>query len=225
MFMSGAASVSRLQKLASPTFHTPPSSTDLPDCLLAIVWPAASMLYVTFASAAVIADTPVTVDETPCASGLLAKSLIALANLAPFCSSLTRSLAGVEEAKNFSQFALILAPAPLEVPDPDPPELADALAPVAAPDGVVVVTGICVPPTVLELPEMLEQAAAASTVTIAPAIARPLAGVNRIAAPPESSGTKLSVAPLTGIVFPCGHFLLSDNPRSPTLTSGAGFFS
>jgi hypothetical protein len=225
MFMSGAASVSRLQKLASPTFHTPPSSTDLPDCLLAIVWPAASMLYVTVALVVVIADTAVTVDETPCASGLLAKALIALVNLAPFCSSLTRSLAGVEEAKNFSQFALISAPAPVEVPVPDPPELADALAPVAAPDGVVDVTGICVPPAVLELLEMLEQAAAASTVTIAPTIARPLAGVNRIAAPPEIFWDGSVRCPATGIVFPRGHFLLSDDPRSPTLTSGRGFFA
>jgi hypothetical protein len=85
------------------------------------------------------------------------------------------------------------------------------------------VTGICVP--VLELLELLEQAAAASTATIAPAMARLLAGVNRIAAPPEISGTDLSVAPLTGIVFPRGHFLLSGDPRSPTLTSGAGLFS
>src|SRR5258708_34022765 len=131
MFMSGAASVSRLKKLASPTFQVPPSSTDLPDWLLAMVWPAASMLYLTAACVAEVTVTAVTVDETPCASGLLAKSLIALANLSPFCSSLTRSLAGVEEAKNFSQLALICACAPVEVPVPDPPELADAL-PLAA---------------------------------------------------------------------------------------------
>jgi len=41
------------------------------------------------------------------------------------------------------------------------------------------VTGICVPAEV-ELLELLEQAAAASTATIAPAIARLLAGWNRI---------------------------------------------
>jgi hypothetical protein len=168
--------------------------------LLAIVWPAASMLYVTVALVAVIAETAVTVDETPCASGLLAKALIALVNLVPFCSSLTRSLAGVEEAKNFSQFALISALAPVEVPVPDPPELADALA--DADGGVELVTGICVP--VLELLELLEQAAAASTVTIAPAIARPLAGVNRIAAPPEYLGRICPLPRLQALCSPAG---------------------
>jgi hypothetical protein len=74
---------------------------------------------------------------------------------------------------------LISAAAPVEVPVPDPP-LADALAPPAGADGAVeLVTGICVPAEV-ELLELLEQAAAASTATIAPAIARLLAGWNRI---------------------------------------------
>jgi len=223
MFMSGAAADSRLQKLASPTFQVPPSSTDFPDWLLASVWPAASMLYLTAASV-----EEVTVEETPCASGLLEKLLIAPANLLPFCSSLTRSLTGVEAAKNFCQLALISAVAPVDVPVPLPPELADAPALVAdAP--VVVETGIWVPVDE-ELLELLEQAAAASTITIAPATARLLAGWNRIAPPPEGLGWKWLLAMVANprayrILFPVGRFLLNAGPRLPTLTSGAGFLS
>jgi hypothetical protein len=150
---------------------------------------------------------------------------MALANLSPFCSSLTRSLSGVEEAKNFSQLVLIWAAAPVDEPVPAPPELADAppAALVGVDAGALVFTGICVP-VVLELLE-LEQAAAASTVTMTPATARPLAGWNRIAVPPEVlERICICLFPrIQAIVFPSGRFLLSDDPRSPTLTSGAGF--
>jgi hypothetical protein len=174
--MRGAASLSRPQKLLSPTFQVPPSRTAVPAWLLAMVWPPASMLYLTLAWVGEVSVTLVTVEETPCASGLLAKSLIALANLPPFCSSLTRSLAGVDAAKNFAQFALICAVAPVAVPVPAPE--ADALALVAG--GALVVAGAEV-----ELLVVLEQAVAASAIAmLAPATARLLAAWNRIAAPP-----------------------------------------
>jgi hypothetical protein len=158
------------------------------------------MLNVTVACVPEVTFTAVTVDEVPWASGLLENSLIALANFSPFCSSLTRSLAGVEDAKNFSQFALISAPAPVEVPLP---VLADALALalVAGAAAEVVAAGADGGVDV-ELLGLLEQAAAASTVTIVPASARLLAGWNRMCVPPVVwDGYRLARSPAYRIVL------------------------
>jgi hypothetical protein len=175
--MMGAASLSMPQKLLSPTFQVPPSSTAVPDWSAAMVWPPAMMLNLTVACVGELSVTLVTVDEAPCAIGLLEKAVIALANLSPFCSSLTRSLAGVDEAKNFVQFALICAVAPVLAPAPE----AEALALALVAGGALVVAGAEV-----ELLVALEQAVAVRAIAmLAPATARLLAAWNRIAAPPR----------------------------------------
>jgi hypothetical protein len=116
--------------------------------------------YFTDACVGEVTVTEVTLAETADASGLLENVLTVLAKACPFCSSWTRLLFGVDELKNASQFALIVAAA-----DDEPlleAELVAEAADVGLADGVVE----------LELP--LEQA------VIVAANARPSAGARRI---------------------------------------------
>jgi hypothetical protein len=152
-------------------------------------------LYFTVASVDEVTVTEVTVEVTLLASGLLAKELIALANVEPFCSRATRWLVGVDEAKNFAQFALIWATAVAEEPPVEPvdPALDEAEPSLALPDpprdgsadGRVDGTadGSEGPEPELDEPEpaaaddkLLEQAAVMRMAAIAPAVTRPLPG-------------------------------------------------
>jgi hypothetical protein len=175
-------------------------------------------LYFTVACVAEVKVTEVTVAEMPCASGLLANVEMALEKAEPFCSSPTRSLVGVEEEKNFSQLALIWASAPLLVPVPllpVLPALALALAAPALPvdpvAGVVAVAGLVAAGGVdVELP--LEQAVAARIATMAPAVAKPFAGWNRMCYASRCIGQN-RLAFLALIVCPTGIALLRTDAR------------
>jgi hypothetical protein len=86
------------------------------------------------------------------------------ANACPFCSRLTRSDVGVFPLKNFSQFALIVAVAALELPVPAGLEAGAA--------GLAGADGLAAGELELEL-ELLEQA------VIAAASTKPSAGATR----------------------------------------------
>jgi hypothetical protein len=88
----------------------------MPDCPFATVCPDAVRSYFTAAWVLEVSDTESTLDAVLDASGLDAKDLMADANVCPFSSSATRSLFGVEELKNLTQLALILAMAAAELP-------------------------------------------------------------------------------------------------------------
>ena len=109
--------------------------------------------------------TEVTLAETAAASGLLENAWTALAKICPFCSSWTRLLFGVDELKNASQFAVIVATSDAE-PLPEAELVAEALE---AAD-----VGLAGGADELELELLLEQA------VIAAASARPSAGARKI---------------------------------------------
>ena len=110
------ASVNRLQKTSSPTFHVPSCKTELPDAPLATVVPIADRSYFTVALVAESILTESTLDVTAAASGLDANAVIAAENCEPFSSSCTRSLFGVAELKNLFQLVVICAVAFVEPP-------------------------------------------------------------------------------------------------------------
>jgi hypothetical protein len=131
------ASVSRLQKTSSPTFHVPSCRTELPVAPVATVDPIAVRSYFTVALVDESIVTESTLDDTAAASGLAANAVIAEENCEPFSSSCTRSLFEVEELKNLVQFAVISAWAFVEPPlaaglDVAGAEVADALGAVDA---------------------------------------------------------------------------------------------
>jgi len=134
----------------------------------------------TVAVLAEVRVTEVTVAESPAASGLAEREEMAPAKAEPFCSSATRSLLGVEEEKNFSQLALIWACAPLLVPAVPPalPVLPALAVPVllGPADGVAVAEDVAAGGVEEDEEPLLEQAAAVRIATMAPAVARPLAG-------------------------------------------------
>jgi len=104
----------RSQRLASPTFQTPLSSTAVPVWLFSRLVPPAVRSYFTVAVVAEVSVTLVTLAPRPLTR--LVRPLIAPANALPFCSRVTRSELGVLELKNFSQFAVICATA-AELPE------------------------------------------------------------------------------------------------------------
>jgi hypothetical protein len=147
--------------------------------------------------------------------------LIAEEKTEPFCSRLSRLAVAVDELKNASQFVVIWAAAPELVPAPETvaeglaEELAVAVADAAADD--VAVGGV-----VDEVLELLEQAVAVSATTMAPAIARPVAGWNLIASLRELRPDKpVAAGLLVFIVCPQGVALLRAMGRLPTRASGA----
>jgi hypothetical protein len=167
--------LSSWQKLASPTFHVPFSSTAVPVWLLSkVVPPGPVRSYLTVACVLEVSVTDVTLAERPDASGLLDSAVIAEENLEPFCSRATRSEVGVDELKNFSQLAVIWAWA---VPVPVGGLLAGALPLplVAAPAPVADAAEVAGAVGAAEDEELLEHAVTASAAIMAPAIARPFA--------------------------------------------------
>jgi hypothetical protein len=109
--------------------------------------------------------TESTLADTADASGLLENLDTVEAKADPFCRSCTRSLLGVEELKNFSQFVVIAATAGL-VPAPSVPLAVGLFEVGAACDDVA--------GGVLVVPGLLAHAATAV------ASARPSAGASKI---------------------------------------------
>jgi hypothetical protein len=108
--------VSRLQKLASPTFQVPPMSTATPFWFDSTGVPSSRMSYVTLAWVAEVTVTFVTLALAEDAPGKLAEDRIFEANADPFCSRLIRLANGVFGLKNATQLVVISATAfPLEV--------------------------------------------------------------------------------------------------------------
>jgi hypothetical protein len=168
--------LSSWQKLASPTFHVPFSSTAVPVWLLRrVVPPGPVRSYLTVACVLEVSVTDVTLAERPDASGLLDSAVIAEENLEPFCSRATRSEVGVDELKNFSQLAVIWATA-VPVPVAGVPAEALPLPLVAAPAPVADAAEVAGAVGADGEEELLEEhAVTASAATMAPAIARPFA--------------------------------------------------
>ena len=144
------SSVSRLQKLASPTFQVPLTSTATPFWFESTGVPSSRMSYVTLAWVAEVTVTFVTLALAEDAPGKLAEAWIWEANFSPFWSRLIRLAIGVFGLKNAIQLAVICATAfPLEAVEGEELD--------GAPAGVVLAPGLGVE---LELDEpLLPQAA------------------------------------------------------------------
>ncbi|HEY6787544.1 MAG TPA: hypothetical protein VI365_09550 [Trebonia sp.] len=125
-----------------------------------------------------VSVTEFTLAAMPAASGLLENEAIAEERAEPFCSRESRLAVGVDELKNASQLVVISAAAPELVPVPETVAEAVALAEALA---AVVAADVAVGGVVDGEVELLEQAVAVSATTMAPAIARPVAGWNLIA--------------------------------------------
>jgi hypothetical protein len=177
IFRNDEPTLSSPQKLASPTFHTPPSSTATPVSPLYTDMPPAVRSYFTLARVGEVTVTEVTLAVTADASGVAENAVTALARTCPFWSNWTRLLFGVDELKNSSQLVLIVATVAAEPPD-------DELA-VGVPNAVAVAAGAELEAGAeVELELLLEQA------VIAAASARQSAGARKIRRPVRRNGIR-----------------------------------
>jgi hypothetical protein len=171
-------------------------------------------LYFTVACVAEVRVTEVTTAESPAASGLLDREVMALEKAVPFCSSATRSLLGVEEEKNFSQLALIWASAVPLVPLPVLPELVPPELAVVGVAAAEEADAAGADAAGLEEDEelLVEQAVAIKIAAMAVVVARPFAGWNRICHASRCIGRN-RLAFLVCIVCPTGIPLLRQRTR------------
>jgi hypothetical protein len=116
--------------------------------------------YFTAAWVAEVSVTSSTLDVTAAASGLAENDLMADVKSCPSCSSVTRSLFGVDELKNLTQLALIsvIAWTPAIEPPPLPPPFVAEGDDGAADDAAVLAVA-----AEEELELLLEHAASAAT--------------------------------------------------------------
>lgn len=150
------SSVSSVQKVESPTFHTPSSYTAVPAWLFSDA-PLMPTLYFTAAEVAELIVTLVTVDEADCVWGEPSWLLMTLANFWPFCTREIFVAADVLPLKNASQLLVIADTAAL-------PEVGSGAADDAGAEdaGVEVCVGDEPEPVVLLL-ELLQAVSAATS--------------------------------------------------------------
>ena len=101
------SSVSRPQKLATPTFHCPSWNTAVPAWFFSAAWPSSRIVYVTAACCVEITWTLVTLALASEARPWPAWAWMIEVNCEPSCSRATRCETGVLGLKNASQFAVI----------------------------------------------------------------------------------------------------------------------